>query len=232
MIPQDHSTLTKYLNEVGKKKRLTFEEEKTATPAQLIDCNLLLPVFAARRWSKTPEELLDRIQDGNVGLIKAAERFDPSFGVHFSTFALHHIVNEIRHSARVMGRVVATSHRSYRLYKQACQLRDSGLPYEAIATQLGMNREEVGHLFKYSEESSDLDPLLVDGSVDIRTDLISVVSKTERVLTSQEQLILNQWLQGYSLEEIGKLIGVSREQVRRSRETALRKLRGSYYERD
>ena len=228
----DQPALTKYLNEVGKKKRLTFEEEKTATPSQLIECNLRLPIFAARRWAKSAEELMDRIQDGNVGLIKAAERFDPSFGVHFSTFAMHHIINEIRNASRLMERVVPSSQRAFRLYKQAYHLRELGLPYEAIAAQLEINLEEVTHLFDYSSLSSDVDPTLVDGLTDENDDLISVLAKAGRILTEKEFEILFKRLEGCTYEEIAPEFGVSRGRIQQLYELVVRKLQGKHYERN
>lgn len=226
-------TLTKYLNEVSKKKRLTFEEEKTATPSQLVECNLRLPVFAARRWSKSAEELMDRIQDGNVGLIIAAERFDPSFGVHFATFAMHHINNQIRNASRVADRIVTTPQRAYQAFKKATTLKKSGLPYEVIATQLGITTEEIAHLFDFGSQSIDADPSLVDAwLVEENKDIISVYSKAKRTLSDKEFKLFSLNLDGYTLEELAPKFGVSRSRIGQMREVIIRKLQGIHYERN
>lgn len=95
MIPHTHEGLTHYLTEVGKIPLLDPEHEAWADEETLVVSNLRLVVTLAKSYARDPEELLDRIQDGNYGLILAARTFDPSKG-KFSSWATGYIKGSIR----------------------------------------------------------------------------------------------------------------------------------------
>ncbi len=218
------AALISYANQAEKYPRLTHEEEKTATPEQLINSNLRLVMFAARKWARNPEEMLDRVQDGNLGLITAARRFDPSHGVHFATFAMYHILNCVRNGTRTSERVVVTSQRAFRLYSQVKALLEQKTQHEEIAERLGLTVAEIVHLFKYEEVKEDgiHEEFWSDGGMDI--DWIHVVAKAEKVLDEREYDIITSRLAGFSCEEIAGRYGFSRSMTWNIEREAITKL--------
>jgi RNA polymerase primary sigma factor len=105
LVADEHDTLSCYLREIGRYELLSAEQEKDlarriaqgdkAAFEQLVGANLRLVIGIARRYSTATTELLDLIQEGNIGLIRAAEKFDPERGYRFSTYAtwwIHRIV--------------------------------------------------------------------------------------------------------------------------------------------
>lgn len=99
MIPKTNEGLASYLEAIGQYEQLTEDQARTASPLTLILSTLRLVVGIAKRYAHTTEELLDRIQDGNVGLIKASQTYDPAQGP-WSHWAAYYIRGEIRNQRR------------------------------------------------------------------------------------------------------------------------------------
>lgn len=95
MIPTTDEGLTYYLNAIGQFRQLTVEEERTATREELILSNLRLAVHIAKAYAYNVDDLIEKIQDANVGLIQAADAFDPD-RAKFSVCASFYIKASIR----------------------------------------------------------------------------------------------------------------------------------------
>src|SRR5688572_16087666 len=222
-----HPSLVKYLNDVSLHKRLTRVEEKTAGPEDLVKANLRLVIYAAMRWAKTDEDMLDRIQDGNVGLLIAAQRFDPTYGVNFSTYAMHWITNAMREGVIKSTRIVQISRRAYHHYAQALKLKEQGVNYTEIAATLELHIEEVKSLFDYGDDALDDEVLYLTSPDEVDVDLVHVLSKATRVLNPTEQQQLTHLLHGHNRSDFAREKGHSPEWARQLELKILAKLQSS-----
>lgn len=220
-----HAGLAQYLAAIRQFPLLTSDQEKTATPAELVNANLRLVVHAAKKRGQcSDDDFLDRIQDGNIGLITAARRFDSTRGARFSTYAMHWINYTMQHGRENMEHVVPMTTRVYRMHAQAIRLRQQGKNYREIADALGLVEREIAGLFEY--EVSELDGYELDPN-DLETDLIHVLAKADRVLDEREKHVLAERFKGHELEEVGRSLQLSRERTRQIENSALEKLRGA-----
>lgn len=132
----DNSLLNSYLNKISKYKLLTHEEEfelfnkikngDLSARDKIIKCNLRLVVSIAKSYLDRGLEFIDLIQEGNLGLIKAVNKFDISLGYKFSTYATYCIKTRIDRSLMKIGRSIKISQRKYEMVKK----------YKAIETKI------------------------------------------------------------------------------------------------
>ena len=254
-----------YLREIGKIPLLTAEEEmEFATKAlegdeeatkRLVEANLRLVVSIAKKYVGRGMLFLDLIQEGNMGLIKAVEKFDVTKGYKFSTYATWWIRQAITRSIadqartiRIPVHMVETINKLIRISRQL--LQDKGrepLP-EEIAEGMGITVERVREIQKIAqepvsletpigeEEDSHLGDFIEDQDAIAPDDAASYILLQEQIedvftcLTDREQqvLILRFGLKDgkpRTLEEVGQHFNVTRERIRQIEGKALTKLR-------
>ena len=254
-----------YLKEIGKVPLLTAEEEKDLAmkmeagdmeaKKRLAEANLRLVVSIAKRYVGRGMLFLDLIQEGNLGLIKAVEKFDYRKGYKFSTYATWWIRQAITRAIadqartiRIPVHMVETINKLIRVQRQL--LQELGRePYpEEIAKQMNMPVERVREIQKISlepvsletpigeEEDSHLGDFIQDDNVPVPADAAAFTLLREQLeevlgtLTEREQKVLKLRFgledgRARTLEEVGKEFKVTRERIRQIEAKALRKLR-------
>ena len=254
-----------YLKEIGKVPLLSADEEvelaqKMGTGDvkarhQLTEANLRLVVSIAKRYVGRGMLFLDLIQEGNLGLMKAVEKFDYTKGYKFSTYATWWIRQAITRAIadqartiRIPVHMVETINKLIRVSRQLLQeLGRDPLP-EEIAEELEMPVDKVREILKISqepvsletpigeEEDSHLGDFIQDDNVPVPADAAAFTLLKEQLvdvlktLTDREQKVLNLRFgltdgRARTLEEVGKEFNVTRERIRQIEAKALRKLR-------
>lgn len=254
-----------YLGEIGFSPLLTAEEEvlyarralrgDEAARKRMIESNLRLVVKISRRYSNRGLALLDLIEEGNLGLIRAVEKFDPERGFRFSTYATWWIrqtieralMNQTR-TIRLPIHVVKELNIYLRTARELSQKLDHEPTAEEIAAQLDIPVEDVSKMLRLNERISSVDtPIGGDGEKAL-LDIIPDANNSDPEVSTQDDDIkssLVHWLEelnpkqkevlarrfgllGYepsTLEEVGREIGLTRERVRQIQVEGLRRLR-------
>lgn len=254
-----------YLKEIGKVPLLTAEEEielaqkmeigDQEAKKRLAEANLRLVVSIAKRYVGRGMLFLDLIQEGNLGLIKAVEKFDYRKGYKFSTYATWWIRQAITRAIadqartiRIPVHMVETINKLIRVSRQLLQeLGREPLP-EEIAEEMNLPVERVREILKISqepvsletpigeEEDSHLGDFIQDDNVPVPADAAAFTLLKEQLvevlgtLTEREQKVLRLRFglddgRARTLEEVGKEFNVTRERIRQIEAKALRKLR-------
>ena len=254
-----------YLKEIGKVPLLTADEEIELAKAmaegdqeakkKLAEANLRLVVSIAKRYVGRGMLFLDLIQEGNLGLIKAVEKFDYTKGYKFSTYATWWIRQAITRAIadqartiRIPVHMVETINKLIRVSRQLLQELGREPTPEEIAQAMDIPVERVREILKISqepvsletpigeEEDSHLGDFIQDDNVPVPADAATFTLLKEQLnevletLTEREQkvLILRFGLEdgrSRTLEEVGKEFNVTRERIRQIEAKALRKLR-------
>ena len=254
-----------YLKEIGRINLLTSEEEyEYALQVEegnedakriLAESNLRLVVSIAKRYVGRGMAFLDLIQEGNIGLMKAVEKFNPSKGYKFSTYATWWIRQAITRALadqartiRVPVHMVETINKLARIQRQLTQELNREPSDKELAEKLGITEEKVREVMKISQEPVSLetpigeedDSHLGDFVPDermmspeeyataelLKEELCSVLD----TLTEREEKVLKLRFgledgQCRTLEEVGQIFGVTRERIRQIEAKALRKMR-------
>jgi len=268
MLPPDirsNDPVRMYLKEIGRVGLLTAEEEvelakrieqgDEAAKRKLIEANLRLVVSIARRYLGRGMQFLDLIQEGNMGLIRAVEKFDYTKGYKFSTYATWWIRQAITRAIadqartiRIPVHMVETINKYLRVSRQLLLEFGREPTPDEIALEMGISTEKVLDIMKISQDPVSLDTPVGEENDSKLGDFIEdqealapsdfaenklLKEQLEEVLdtlTEREKEVLRLRFglvdgRARTLEEVGKIFSVTRERIRQIEAKALRKLR-------
>jgi RNA polymerase primary sigma factor len=254
-----------YLKEIGKVPLLTTEREHELAQrmadgdedakSELVEANLRLVVSIAKRYVGRGMYFLDLIQEGNLGLMKAVDKFDYTKGYKFSTYATWWIRQAITRAIadqartiRIPVHMVETIHKVSRYSRQMLQELGREATAEEIGEKMGMSAEKVREIMKIAqdpvsletpigeEEDSHLGDFIPDEDTPAPADAASatilreVIERELHTLTPREEHVIKLRFGLYdgrtrTLEEVGKEFDITRERIRQIEAKALRKLR-------
>ena len=260
---EDHVRM--YLKEIGKVPLLSLDEEiklaqrmmegDESAKQRLAEANLRLVVSIAKRYVGRGMQFLDLIQEGNLGLIKAVEKFDHTKGYKFSTYATWWIRQAITRAIadqartiRIPVHMVETINKLMRIQRQLIQENGREPQPEEVAKEMNMSIEKVREIMKIAqepvsletpigeEEDSHLGDFIPDDDAPAPAEAASFTMLKEQLdavlgtLTDREAKVLRQRYgledgRQRTLEEVGVEFGVTRERIRQIEAKALRKLR-------
>ena len=263
---RESASLEKYLQEIGKEEMISAEEEVELAQRikkgdqkaleRLTKANLRFVVSVAKQYQNQGLTLPDLINEGNLGLLKAAERFDETRGFKFISYAVWWIRQSILQAISEQSRIVRLPlnqvgslnkiNREINKFEQENERRPSlneiadkiDLPQEKIDEAMSVNSHHISvdAPFTDSEDSSLLDVLVNEDIPTTDMGLVNESLKSEiqaalSVLSERERKVIEASYgieqPELTLEEIGEKFGLSRERVRQIKEKAIRKLRTS-----
>lgn len=261
---RESASLDKYLQEIGKEELITVEEEvelaqrikkgDQAALEKLTRANLRFVVSVAKQYQNQGLSLPDLINEGNLGLIKAAEKFDETRGFKFISYAVWWIRQSILQALAEQSRIVRLPlnqvgslnkiNKAFSKFEQEHERKPSPeeladsleLPAEKVADTLRVSGRHISvdAPFVEGEDNSLLDVLINNDSPNADRALMmeSLAQEIERALatlTERESDIIRMFFgigcQEMTLEEIGERFGLTRERVRQIKEKAIRRLR-------
>lgn len=254
-----------YLKSIGNHPRLTFEQEQELSVKALngdrnavntlVECNLLLVVSVAKKYYGCGLPLLDLIQEGNLGLIKAAEKYDGSKGFRFSTYATYWIRQSISRALGDQSRTIRIPANMIELLskvkKATAELTQKlgRVPSDKeIASHLNIELDKVQAVMDIAQATTSLDTPVDDEGETCMGDLIAdrfaenpvanmireansqIIAAVFDTLGAREAEILRMRFgigaeKAMTLEEVGQHYGLTRERIRQIENKAIRKLR-------
>ena len=254
-----------YLKSIGNHPRLTFEQEKDLSVKALagdrnavntlVECNLLFVVSVAKKYYGCGLPLLDLIQEGNLGLIKAAEKYDGSKGFRFSTYATYWIRQSISRALgdqsrtiRIPANMVELLSKVKKATAELTQKFGRTPSDKEIAAHLGVELDKVQTVMDMAQATTSLDTPIDDEGETSMGDLIAdhtaenpianmikeansqIIASVFDTLAPREAEILRMRfginaMKAMTLEEVGQHYGLTRERIRQIENKAIRKLR-------
>lgn len=261
---RESAALEKYLQEIGREELITVEEEAELAVRirkgdrealeRLTKANLRFVVSVAKQYQNQGLALPDLINEGNLGLIKAAEKFDETRGFKFISYAVWWIRQSILQALAEQSRIVRLPlnqvghlnriNRAFSKFEQEYERNPSS---DELAEVMDIEPEKVEEMMRMAGKHTSIDAPFAEGEesnmLDVLADagatvadeqfdkesLAIEVRRTLALLPERERLILSMFYGiGYpeqTLEEIGEKLGLSRERVRQIKEKTLKKLR-------
>jgi RNA polymerase primary sigma factor len=261
---QTADPLKLYVRQIGDGRLLTASEERELArrkdlgdelaKRRLIECNLRLVMSITRNYTKAGVPLLDLIQEGNLGLIRAVEKFDYKMGYKLSTYATWWIRQAVTRALADQGRTIRLPvhvaeqvRRAQRSRRQLAQKLNRDPSIAEIAQDAGFTPERVGELFDLVEDPVSLETPVGDGESMV-SDLIEdekaespdgatadharsaeLAEAIDRLNPRMRHVVLRRFgldgRQPQTLEEVGHDLGITRERVRQLESRALKELR-------
>jgi len=261
---RESASLDKYLQEIGKEELITVEEEvelaqrikkgDRAALEKLTRANLRFVVSVAKQYQNQGLSLPDLINEGNLGLIKAAEKFDETRGFKFISYAVWWIRQSILQALAEQSRIVrlplnqvGSLNKINKAFSKFEQEYERTPAPEELAEALELPKEKVADTLRVSGRHVSVDAPFVDGEDNslldvlvnndspnadnalINESLSREVDRALATLTERERDIIKLFFgistQEMTLEEIGEKFGLTRERVRQIKEKAIRRLR-------
>jgi len=262
---REQGALDKYLADIAKEEMITPDEEvelaqrirlgDQAAQDRLVKANLRFVVSVAKQYQNQGLGLADLINEGNVGLIKAAQRFDETKGFKFISYAVwwirQSILQAVAEQSRavrlplnqvgLLSRVKKTASYLEQLYQRKPTIKEIAdeldLPEEKIEAVLRVSTREVSMDAPVTDDDdiSLIDTLIPEGMEDTDENLSreterAAIQRSLMILSDKERTILNLYFglesnHGCTLEEIGYMLDMTRERVRQVKDKALKKLR-------
>lgn len=262
---RETASLDKYLQEIGKVDLITAEEEVELAQKikagdqraleKLTKANLRFVVSVSKQYQNQGLTLPDLINEGNLGLIKAAQRFDETRGFKFISYAVWWIRQSILQALAEQSRIVRLPLNKIgslnKINREASRLEQNyerGASAEEIAASLGVTKNEVEAALRHLGKHLSLDAPLVDGEDSNRYDVLETdespkpdeglmaeslrdeVERSLQTLTEKEADVIRLFyglggVTPHSLEEIGEKFDLTRERVRQIKEKAIRRLK-------
>ena len=263
---RESASLDKYLQEIGKEDLITVEEEVELAQRikkgdqealeKLTKANLRFVVSVAKQYQNQGLSLPDLINEGNLGLIKAAEKFDETRGFKFISYAVWWIRQSILQALAEQSRIVrlplnpvGSLNKINKAFARFEQENERTPSPEELATALELPKEKVTDTLRVAGRHVSVDAPFADGEDNSLLDVLvntdspnadrglineSLSTEVERALstlTDREKDIIKYFFgigcQEMTLEEIGEKFGLTRERVRQIKEKAIRRLRHS-----
>ncbi len=263
---RESASLDKYLQEIGREELVTVEEEvelaqrirrgDRAALDKLTKANLRFVVSVAKQYQNQGLSLPDLINEGNLGLIKAAEKFDETRGFKFISYAVWWIRQSILQALAEQSRIVRLPlnqvgslnkiSKAYSRFEQENERRPS---IDELADELDMSAEKISDTMKVSGRHVSVDAPFVEGEENNLLDVLvnedspmadktlvneSLAREIDRALdtlSEREKEIIQMFFgigrHEMTLEEIGDMFNLTRERVRQIKEKAIRRLRNS-----
>ena len=262
---RDAGTLEKYLQDIAKEPLVTPEEEVELAQRikagdrqaldQLVRANLRFVVSVAKQYQNQGLSLQDLINEGNVGLIKAAQRFDETRGFKFISYAVWWIRQSILQAVAEQARIIrlplnqvgaisklkktaALLEQEYNRKPSAEELaKEMDLPESKVQSLMGMNMRQISTDAPLDDDEEgnfldvyvEQDSVATDEAVENESDQ-NAIQRSLSSLTDKERQVINMYYgigtpREYSLDEIALNLGISRERTRQIRDRALKRLK-------
>ncbi|MCH8554503.1 MAG: sigma-70 family RNA polymerase sigma factor [Schleiferiaceae bacterium] len=262
---RETASLDKYLQEIGKVELITAEEEVELAQRiragdevaleKLAKANLRFVVSVAKQYQNQGLTLPDLINEGNLGLIKAAKRFDETRGFKFISYAVWWIRQSILQALAEQSRIVRLPLNKIgslsKINKEASRLEqdfERGASADEIADKLGISKNDVENAMRHMGKHVSLDAPMVEGEDSTRYDVLDAsdsprpdqelmmqslrteIERALQTLTPKEADVIRLYFglgdaHPHTLEEIGEKFELTRERVRQIKEKAIRRLK-------
>src|ERR1700760_452593 len=252
---RESQSIEKYLQEIGKEDLLTPEEEvelarrirqgdQTALE-QLTRANLRFVVSVAKQYQNNSLSLSDLINEGNLGLVKAAQKFDETRGFKFISYAVWWIRQSILQALAEQGRLVrlpqnkiGTYNKANKAYMAFEQEHEREPSTEELAELLEMSETEINNIFQSNTRHSSLDAPVheADDTDDyvMKDSLRAEIRRVLKSLSPREAEIVNAYFgldgeNGVTIEQIGQKYDLTKERIRQIKERAIKRLQKARY---